>query len=237
MASQSNPIRTIWRRLWLIALVVVVLVGAAAAFSYWQTPTYRASIKVLIGQEEPQASNYIPNLQTEVMGLENLTGTMAQAIDTRPVAQDVVDRLDLPMAPQGLLSNLEAKEIAETQFINVTYEDSSAERTELVANTIGDVFSEQVAEMRPSSSSSITATVWERAATPGMPVSPNWTRNVLLALALGSMLGVGLALLLENVKKGDSGGPDRHRLEGQGSAAADPEREDSLQRELPLDRP
>jgi succinoglycan biosynthesis transport protein ExoP len=58
------------------------------------------------------------------------------------------------------------------------------------------VFSEQVSEVSPSASA-ITATVWERAETPEVPVSPNPVRNGFLALVLGLMLGVGLAFLLE----------------------------------------
>jgi capsular polysaccharide biosynthesis protein len=43
----------------------------------------------------------------------------------------------------------------------------------------------------------VTATVWEPAALPTYPVTPNFVLNTVLALILGVTLGVGLALLLE----------------------------------------
>src|ERR671916_513271 len=39
------------RRLFLIALVVIVVVGIAAGLSYSQTPIYETSIKIIVGQE------------------------------------------------------------------------------------------------------------------------------------------------------------------------------------------
>jgi len=49
------------------------------------------------------------------------------------------------------------------------------------------------------SANSITATVWEQAAMPDSPVSPDPVRDGMLALALGLLLGVGLAFLLEHL--------------------------------------
>jgi capsular polysaccharide biosynthesis protein len=65
-----------------------------------------------------------------------------------------------------------------------------------VANTTGEVFSEQVSEVSPGANA-ITATVWERAVIPEEPVSPNPLRDGLLALMLGLMIGTGIAFLLE----------------------------------------
>jgi capsular polysaccharide biosynthesis protein len=62
-----------------------------------------------------------------------------------------------------------------------------------VADTIGDVFSDEVSQVNPSA----TGTVWDRAATPGKPISPNPLRNGLLALGLGLGLGVVLVFILE----------------------------------------
>jgi capsular polysaccharide biosynthesis protein len=91
---------------------------------------------------------------------------------------------------------MNVEQIPNTQFIRVSYTDTDPERARRVANAVGEVFSQRISEVSPSANS-ITATVWEQAATPAEPVSPNPVRNGLLALALGLMLGVGLAFLLE----------------------------------------
>lgn len=189
-------------------------------FSDLQTPTYQASSRILIGQDEE--ATYTPNLQTEVMGLQLLTKTMAQAIASRNIAEDVVERLDLSIAPGALRGNLEAKQVADTQFVDIKYTDSDRERARLVADTVGDVFSEQVSGVNPSSNYTITATVWERAPVNPGQVSPQPMRNILLALALGLVVGVGLALLLDYLKDGWRSPEEAEQVSGVPTLAAIP---------------
>jgi capsular polysaccharide biosynthesis protein len=188
-------LRALRRRLWTILLVALMPMGLALAFSFVQTPTYVASNLILVGQKGTNISS--PNLVGDVQGLQESTETMAKAVDTRPIAEEVVERLDLRESSQDLLDNLSAEPVALTQFIEVTYEDSSPERAQRIVNTVGEAFSDRVALVSPSANS-ITATVWEDAAMPESPVSPNPVRNGIGALALGLLLGVGLALLLEH---------------------------------------
>jgi capsular polysaccharide biosynthesis protein len=187
-----NPIRVLWQRLWIIVVVTALVVGLAVGFTYMQTPTYGASIKILVGQKQGSATD---NLATEVQGLQGITETVATAISTRPVAQGVVQQLDLPMYPEEIQANVTAEVVGTSQFIDVTYEDTDPERAIQVVNTLGEVFSQQVAEVS-SDTNDITATVWEKAVS-SYAVGPNLMRNILLALVLGLMLGVGLALLLD----------------------------------------
>ena len=155
---------------------------------------YEASIKILVGQE--QRSGAPSQLGSDVQGLQQLTQTVADLVSTRPVAEAVIDRLDLEVSSEGFLENLSVEQVANTQTIQISYTDPDPDQARLIANTIGEVFSEQVSEVSPSANA-ITATVWERAIAPDEPVSPDPARNGALALFLGLMLGVGLAFLLE----------------------------------------
>src|SRR5215207_3508429 len=193
---QVNPLHVLRRRLWVIVLVTCSIMGLAAGFTYMQTPTYSASVTMLIGQEiGPSAED---NLISEVQGVQSAAETVIAAIPTVPVAEGVVQELDLPVSPYSVLANLQAEQIGESQFVVVSYEDTDPQRAQLIANTAGDVFSEQIADVS-SSANTLTATVWEEAGVPGSPVSPDPKRNILLALVLGVMLGVGLAFLLEHL--------------------------------------
>src|SRR5215212_6651615 len=79
------------RRLWTIMLVVVVITGSASAFSLYQTPTYVSTVKMLVSQKSPGG----PNLGGDIGGLQDVTLTVASAVSTEPVAQRVVQRLNL----------------------------------------------------------------------------------------------------------------------------------------------
>lgn len=189
--SLRDIFRIVWSRGWVIVLTMIVAVGMAVGYSLLQTPQYEASVRILIGQESGIVEN-----PGSAQGLQDLTQTMTQAIRTRPVTEEVIQELDLSTTPERLLLRLTANQVEDTQFIRVTYRNPDPERAQSVVNAVGDTFSERISDLSPDANA-VTATVWERAATPIEPVSPNPLRNALLALMAGTMLGVGLAFLLE----------------------------------------
>jgi capsular polysaccharide biosynthesis protein len=194
--SLRTLLQLLWKRLWVILFVVAVLTVGVVGIDLARAPTYVASIEILVGQEvgtEPAPGT----LSGDVQGLQLLTQTMAKAVDSRRLAKAVIRQENLRMTPNDFLENhLSVQQVEATQFIQVDYNDSNPERTQRVANAIGKVFSEQVSDVS-ASANAITASVWERAALPEEPVSPNPVRDGLLALVLGLMLGVGLAFLFE----------------------------------------
>ncbi|WP_165874364.1 YveK family protein [Rubrobacter taiwanensis] len=193
-----DPVQIIRRRFWIIVLVPLLVAGLAAAFSYTQTPVYEASIKLLIEQGPASDGAAAPsNLRDGVQGVQEFTATMAEAINTRPVAEGVVRELNLPWPPEAVQAGLSVQPVEGTQFILLSYRDSDPERAQRIANAYGEVFSEQISSELSPGIYPVVATVWERAVMPYSPISPNIPRNVLLGLAMGLMLGVGLAFLLD----------------------------------------
>ena len=187
-------VRFLWRRLWLIIVVTILIVGGAVGFGLAQTPTYEASIKLLVGQQKDAGDPF--NLAGDVQGLQLLTTTLATAVNTRPIAQVVIRQLDLSIDSNELMANVQVQQISATQFVQVTYKDTNPERAQLIANSIGDVFAARISEISPKASG-VTVTVWEPATMPTNPVSPNFMLILPLALLLGIVLGVTLAMLLE----------------------------------------
>jgi protein tyrosine kinase modulator len=122
--------------------------------------------------------------------------------------------LKMPGESAGaLLGKLSAQQDPGTVFIDVTYKDSDPKRAQLVVNTVGQVFSRQVSGLSPNVGG-VTATVWEQATPPESPVSPDPARNGVAALALGILLGVGLALLLEHLDDSWDSPEEAERISG-----------------------
>ena len=193
--SVADLLRILRRRSWVVILITVLFTGAAVGFGLLQTPTYQASTKILIGQTGGKVQP--GTLGSDVQGLQQITQTMVEAIDSRSVAGEVIRRLDLRISPDDFLKkHLGVEQISTTQFIRVTYEASDPRQAQRVANTIGEVFSDQVSGIS-ASNGAITATVWERANIPENPISPNLPLDFGVGLALGLLLGVGLAFLLD----------------------------------------
>lgn len=194
--SFKELLQVVRRRLWLVVLLALLMSGAAMAYSLLlQTPKYEATIKILVGQASGNPDTR-SSLGDEVQGLLQLTGTMAEAVDTRSVADRVITELNLTTTPQEFSLNLNAQQIPETQFVEVTYADPNPAQAQQIANTTGEEFSQKVSEVSPSANA-VTATVWERAELPETPSSPRPLLYGLLAFSFGAMIGVSLAFLLE----------------------------------------
>jgi capsular polysaccharide biosynthesis protein len=173
-----------------MAVVAAVLVAATVAMaSLAETPRYEASSTLLIGQERGLEG---AGLEAEIEGLQQLTMTLAAAAQSRPVAEETIERLGLPTTPDVFLERLEAEPIENTQFVELSYTDADPERARVVTDTVGEVLSEQVSEVGRNNNR-ITANVWERAPVPEEPVSPNPLRDGLLALVSVLLICLGLA--------------------------------------------
>jgi capsular polysaccharide biosynthesis protein len=178
-------------------MVGVAVAGATVLYDLQQEPSYKSSTKILVGQDA-NSTSAVGNLDAESKGLASVAKTMAGAVKTRPVAEATIERLDLPIGPERLASGLEVKQGDESPFLDVSYQDSSPRQAQQIATTIADVFLEQIAE-EVSPNAGLDIRVWEEATLPTSPVSPSPKRDGALGLALGCMLGIGLAFLLERL--------------------------------------
>ena len=191
--SVERVLQILLRRIGAIILVTIVVTGSALGFSLAQAPAYQASVKILVGQRSTQDTN----LSGDVAALQDLTLTVAEAVDTMPIAQEVVERSNLPdQSAASVLQNMEAEQDPGTMFVDISYTSSDRKKAQLTANAIGQVLSEKVSEVSLGANA-ITATVWAPATLPQNPVRPNPLRNAAIALVLGSLLGMALAFLLE----------------------------------------
>ena len=195
--SLKDIFQVVWKRIWIVVLVPLVCVGAAVGFSLSQTPIYEAQARLLVGQEPVGEDNPLP-LGANVEGLQQLAQTMVEAIPSRPVAEQVIEQENLDVTTGAFLANLRVEQTEGTQFIELTYQSEDPEEAQQVVNAVSEVSSERISEVT-AGSANVQVTVWEAAAIPANPVSPNPSRSALLALAVGLMLGVVLVLLLEHL--------------------------------------
>jgi polysaccharide biosynthesis transport protein len=180
------------RRLWVLILVPLAISGSALAFSLLQKPTYEASATVLVGQQQGQGDS-----PARVEELQALIPSALEIITTRPVAEEATSGLDLAMDSEAVLENLSADQTIESgQLIELSYTDTDASRSERVVNAVGEVAPERISAL-PISAHDIKATVVEGATVPRTPEDPDPLRNAILAAVLGTMLGFGLALVME----------------------------------------
>jgi capsular polysaccharide biosynthesis protein len=192
----ADVLLVIRKSLWFIMVITIVFAGGALGFSLVQTPIYEASIKMLVVKQSGAAPD---SLSSEVQGLQMLTLTVIELIDSRPVAEAVVQELDLQTTPGNLVQDLSVEQVGATSVVTVAYKDPSPQMAQQVVNAVGEEVSKRAYEGN-FVLDNITVRVWEQATLPKDPVSPDVVRNVGVALVLGVMVGVSLAFLLEHSK-------------------------------------
>jgi capsular polysaccharide biosynthesis protein len=158
---------------------------------------------VLVGQQQGQDDS-----PARVEELQALIPSAVEIIRTRPVAEGATSGLNLAMDPEAVLENLSAQQTIESgQLIELSYTD--ARRSERVVDAVGEVASERISAL-PMSAHDIKATVVEATTVPRTPEEPDPLRNGILAAGLGTMVGFGLAFVMEVV---DSTGKPRGKAE------------------------
>jgi capsular polysaccharide biosynthesis protein len=170
-------------------LVVLGFVGPTLVFTLGvillQPTVYEASAKLVVGQKPGVTQD--PDLQNNTEGLQLILPSVVEAMVSRPVAEEVIQRLGLKgMKPAELLENLSVEQEGSTVFIQLSYKDADPERAQQIVNTVGVVSSERIPEA--IGSANITVTMYEDALVPGSPASPDPLRNATLALILGLMV-------------------------------------------------
>ncbi len=192
-------------RIFRVLVITVVLAAyAVTSASLQQTPTYEASAQVWVDWQQGDQQTYVTRSGEEIQPLppspsveklQELTQTMVHAIESRTVAEEVIQRLGLQMDPDELLDKLTVEQIENTSFIVLTYEGTDPVKATKIVNTVGEVSSELISERsRP-----FRATVYEKAMVSENPVSPHPLRNGLLTLVIGLVLCAGTVVVRPGV--------------------------------------
>ncbi len=126
---------TIRERWWIVAITVVLAVGAAAVYVGVAHTRYQAEADVLV---TPVAGNesatYGLGLITESNDPTQTVSTAARLISTHAVAAEAKRRLKLSGTPDGLLGDVKVEPIAQSSLVAVTAERGSAEEAARLAN-------------------------------------------------------------------------------------------------------
>ncbi len=219
--SVSEYLAIFRRRFWLIALVFLVSVGMATAYTLHQPTLYRSSMRIVIGQEGGTFQLNVGNVA------DTFTQTMSDLIQTDVVARGTIRKLGLDITPNDLLDHLNVTTKPETSVMSVSYDDNDRARGVRVLSTLGDVFTSLVAQRlaspnRGNSNLAVTATVFDFAHSIPGQVQPKPTRTVAVAVVLGLFLGLLAALGREQFDDTIRSVEDAERAFGQTATATLP---------------
>lgn len=194
-------LRTRWITICVAVLVVVIGAGIVTLVT---TPLYQASTRLFVSTAG--GSSLAETYQGNRVSQERVV-SYSQLLTGRTLAQRTIDKLGLDVPPEELQAHVKASAKPDTVLITVQVLDESPVQARDIANALSDEFVTLVRELetpedgwRPDS----RVVVEERATVPESPVVPKTMRNIAVGLALGVLLGIGLAILrdmLDNTVK------------------------------------
>ena len=130
----QDYLQILWRRGGIIVLVALIGGASALFFSLQQTPVYSASIELSV---QPARADWgLSNV------LKDLLRGYAENIHTYTVATDVIDRAQLDMTADRLLSKLFVSPDASTFTLKIEARDYDPLVAQQIAQTVGEVFVE-----------------------------------------------------------------------------------------------
>ncbi|WP_193046296.1 polysaccharide biosynthesis tyrosine autokinase [Mycolicibacterium baixiangningiae] len=185
------------------ATIVVFLLGAVATILL-TTPLYQASTRLFVSTSA--GSTLAETYQGNRFSQERVI-SYSELIKGETLAQRTIDKLGLDMSSEALRQKVKASAKADTVLINVSVLDSSPVRARDIANTMSDEFVTLVRELETPEAGArpdARVVVEQRASISDAPVVPQTKRILAIGLALGVVVGIGLALLrdlLDNTVK------------------------------------
>lgn len=131
------------RWLWLIVLGVLVAGGVSYLVSRNTTPVYSTSTRLLIDEAPGGASG---NEYSQVLLEQRLALTYVEIIETTPILEETINRLNLDMTTGQLAGKVSISAPTDTQIIQIVVEDTNPSRAAEIANTLVDVFIQKTEE-------------------------------------------------------------------------------------------
>jgi capsular polysaccharide biosynthesis protein len=185
----SRYVALLWKRGWIIVLVVVVASVSAYGFSRMQTPIYRASIQISINPARPDWGL----AQTAKAMLRNYTINMS----TQTWAQKVIDELKLDVPTAFLLSRVKTS----SDESNLTIQIDANHEDPKVAQDIAWKWANLFVEWRTAENVDLQKDSRVGAAILDAPTvslySPKTKVNVMAAAVVGLLLGGLVVFFLE----------------------------------------
>lgn len=199
-----------------VCLTAVIPILAAVAYTVVQTPLYEASTRLFVSTT---AGSSVADLYSGNRLSQDRVQSYTQLVMGETLAQRTIDRLGLDMPAATLKENVTATSKAGTVLIDVAVRDASPVRARDIANALSDEFVVMVRELEtPARGATPEArvVVEQRASVPTAPVVPKKKRNLAIGIALGAMLGVGLALLRDQLDNSIKSPEDLEEVAGTG---------------------
>lgn len=206
------------RRILLIIAAAVICGGIAGAFSKFViTPQYRSTAMVYILSKETTLTS-LADLQIG----SQLTKDYKIIITSRPVLEDVIQQMGLPLDYEQLKSKIMIDNPQDTRILSITVEDPDPRLAKELADAVAATSSEYIGDIMEM----VPPKMIENGVVPIYKSSPSNGKNAVLGAVLGAAFVCGLVVLEVLMNDTIQDEEDVERYLGLTVLASVPEREE-----------
>ncbi|GAB3248639.1 tyrosine-protein kinase domain-containing protein [Nocardioides dilutus] len=205
------------RRLALMVVCVLVVTSLAALATFLMTPVYQSTSRLYVSAAQADTGEaYAGGLLSE-----QRVAAYVEIVESSLLATRVHDQLDLADSAEEIDRKVSANTVGETPVLEIHVKDANADLAQLLSQTYAEQLVSAAAEIespRGDKGTPVTVTIIDPATSPASPVFPKPVLNLTLALILGLVLAVAVALLREvldnTIKQVEDLGPEGPPLLG-----------------------
>lgn len=184
--------RALKRRIAAILAAGVLVGGIAGGFSkFVLTPQYSSTAMVYILSKETTLTS-LADLQIG----SQLTKDYKIIVTSRPVLEDVIQKLNLELTYKELLGKIEIGNPADTRILSITAQDADPVLAKNIADSVAKTSSEYIGDIMEM----VPPKIIEDGVVATEKTSPSNTKNAMIGAVLGMLLvcGVTVAEVLMN---------------------------------------
>lgn len=177
---------------WLIILcsVLFFLVIGTFYFNVLLVPKYTSSTTLVLASNNTESNGTIST--TDLTINQKLVKTYQQIITSRRVLSQVIEELGLEISLDDLKHDIAVSAVSDTEIIRIAVTNESPRIAYQVANSVANVFSEEVVELYNLSNVSIL----DKAIRSDVPSSMSLTKTLAIFVLSGLVLSLGVIFMM-----------------------------------------
>lgn len=176
----------------ILVIILVTLISGVGGFLFFKmfvTPMYQSSSRVMVMNKQQDGSTTISDVSISTQ----LTQDYMYLITGRAVLDQVIAELELDMSADQLKNSISVTTLTGTRILQISVTNQEAILARDIANAVAEASVSNIKDVMEMD----IVNFYEKAIVQNSPVSPNTTRNAVIAAILGFIISCGIVVVLD----------------------------------------
>lgn len=181
------------KRLWIIVLTTIIAGLISYVISYYYlVDVYQTNTTLYVSRSSVDPGVNVT--YAELMTGMQLIRDYQELVKSRAVTEETALRLNIDGLTANVISKMvDVDVVTDTRVLKIISQSTNPQIAALIANEISEVFREKAVELMNVESISVI----DDAVVPSAPFKPNRKLNIIIAVFLGIMAGIGIVFLID----------------------------------------